>query len=72
MELTIGEQLKLLRQRAGLSQEQLGGTVELSSYTIGKIESGETSPRLEQLEAIGAALGAVVEVSIAMPSALVA
>ena len=67
MQLTLGEQIKLLRKRKGLSQEQIGNVVDLSSYTVGKIESGETSPRVDQLKLIAAALG--VELCLSLQEA---
>ena len=64
MKLTLGEQLKTLRRRAGKSQENVGGASGLSANTLGKIEADEIAPRTDQLELIVAAIGATMEIRI--------
>jgi transcriptional regulator with XRE-family HTH domain len=58
MNLTLSEQLVLLRRRRGFSQDELGSKSGISGNTVGRIESGESSPRVDQLEALGKALDA--------------
>ena len=48
--LTLGEILKLWRDRAGLTQQQLGEELELSRNTIKRYESGGV-PRWRDVEA---------------------
>ena len=55
MDLTLAEQLVLLRRRKGFSQDELGAKSGISGNTVGRIESGDSSPRVDQLEAIAAA-----------------
>jgi len=69
MTLTLGEKIKLLRLRAGLSQDDIAEITKLSSNTVGRIEAGETSPRVDQLEAIAGALGGSLVVEIALEGA---
>ena len=48
--------IKVHRDRAGLSQAELGDKVGKSLETIGRIERGKLSPGLDTLEAIATAL----------------
>lgn len=57
VKMTLGESLTLFRRRRGLSQDELGTKAGLSGNTVGRIESGENSPRIDQLEALAHALG---------------
>jgi len=52
----VGLFIKRHRDRAGLSQAELGDRVGKSLETIGRIERGKLSPSLTTLEAIAAAL----------------
>lgn len=38
----LGQKIRALRKRAGLTQEQLGGLAGVSRLTIGNIETGDT------------------------------
>jgi len=49
--LTLGEILKLWRERAGLTQRELGVLLELSRNTINRYESGGGIPRWRDVEA---------------------
>ncbi len=54
----IGERIKRLRERHGLSQRQLASMIGKDHRTLGRIESGETScDNRHTLTAIAAALG---------------
>lgn len=57
---TVGAHIKAARQKAGLSQEELAGIVKTTKSTISKYENGLRQPRIEQLQAIAAALGVSV------------
>lgn len=52
----LGEKIKALRLRNGLSQEELAERAQLSLRTIQRIESGETAPRGDTLIRLAAAL----------------
>ena len=45
------------RQRAGLTLQQLEARSGIGKSTLNRLENGQTSPRLEQLERIARALG---------------
>lgn len=47
--ILLAEQLKTLRQKQGLSQEELGKQLFISRQAISKWETGETVPDLEHL-----------------------
>ena len=49
--------IKELRQRKGISQEELAEKAGLNLRTIQRIENGETDPRGDSLKKIAAALG---------------
>jgi len=53
----IGEKLKKLRLSRGLTQEELAERTDLSRSFISQLESDKTSPSIETLEKILAALG---------------
>ena len=55
MKTTLAEQLVLLRRRKGFSQDELGAKSGISGNTVGRIEAGTASPRVDQLEALAAA-----------------
>jgi transcriptional regulator with XRE-family HTH domain len=55
--VTIGDQIRRLRQRRGLSQPALAQLAGLSRIYIAKIEAGErTSPSFPTLERVARAL----------------
>ena len=54
---TFGERLKKLRQKVGLSQEQLALVTNVSIKTIQRWEWGERQPRIEDIKALAKALG---------------
>ncbi|MGJ0204083.1 helix-turn-helix domain-containing protein [Leucobacter sp. gxy201] len=54
--VTIGKRIREIRQRLGISLEDLGELSELSWTSIGKIERGVSSPTAETLVRIGTAL----------------
>lgn len=58
--MTIGERIKTTRKAQGLSQQQLGKLLGVSSSMIGQYEIGHRNPKLETLERIADALSVTV------------
>lgn len=52
----VGLKIKLLRNKIGISQEELGFRADISKTQIGLIERGESSPTIDTLEKIAKAL----------------
>lgn len=52
----IGLKIKLLRNKLGISQEELGFRAKISKTQIGLIERGESSPTIDTLAQIARAL----------------
>ncbi|CAM4344183.1 transcriptional regulator with XRE-family HTH domain [Paenibacillus endophyticus] len=52
----IGENIRLVRQKRGLSQEQLALLAGMNTSYIGQIERGEKNPTVKTLEKIAKAL----------------
>ena len=57
MALRIGKKIRSLRQKNGLTQQELGDRCELSKGFISLLESDQTSPSLSTLEDVLTALG---------------
>lgn len=57
---TAASNIREIRERKGLSGEQLGARAGVTSSTIFDIERGRKVPRLSTLEAIAQALGVSV------------
>ena len=55
--LQIGQRIRAVRQRLGISLEDLGELAEMSWTSIGKIERGAQSPTAESLVRIATGLG---------------
>ncbi len=55
--MTIGENLKHIRTKKGLTQKRLGELCEMDAAQIRRYESGKVEPRTESLERIANALG---------------
>lgn len=53
----VGERIRTLRKKQGLSQEKLAEMIELSANYIGFIERGQRQVALDSLEKIADALG---------------
>lgn len=60
--MTIGENIKRIRQQRGLTQDELGYLVGVADTMIRKYELGIANPKPKKLEAIAYALGVNVEV----------
>lgn len=54
--MTIGERIQEARKQAGLKQAELAEKLGVAVITIGQYERDKRQPRLEQLQAIAAAL----------------
>ncbi|MCI0429615.1 MAG: helix-turn-helix domain-containing protein [Rhodospirillales bacterium] len=57
---TVGLRVKALRQRRGLSQEELAERIDRSLNAISSIERGRTLPNFTTLERLSQVLGAPV------------
>lgn len=53
----IGDNIKILRENAGLTQEQLGNLVGVSGVSIMRYEKGDREPRWDMINKIADALG---------------
>ncbi len=56
MEMTIGERISAARKRKKMSQESLGAHIGVHAATVMRIELGQSSPRIDQLEKIAGVL----------------
>lgn len=50
--IPTGEELRSLRERSGLSQAEVADRVECRRHTLSNWERGETSPAVENAEAL--------------------
>lgn len=55
---TVGRQIKLWRERAGLTQAELGARIGYSEEQVSSVERGRRAPKPEFLDAADEALGA--------------
>lgn len=53
----FGQNLKIARNRAGLTQKQVAGKADIHSNYYARVERGEENPSYETLERIIKALG---------------
>lgn len=60
--MTVGENIRRIRQERGLTLKQLGDMVGVSESYIRAYESGRRNPKLSSLEALAQALAVNVEV----------
>lgn len=68
---TIGNQIKELRERAGLTQVQLANRTGLRQPVISRLEAGSHVPTWRTLERIAHALGASVLVRLVPEDSLI-
>jgi HTH-type transcriptional regulator/antitoxin HipB len=59
----LAQQLRTLREKAGLSQEQLAKRVRTKQPSIARMENARTVPKLDLLQRVARALGAEMVVS---------
>lgn len=60
--MTVGENIRRIRQECGLTLKQLGDMVGVSEAYIRAYETGRRNPKIKSLEAIAQALAVNVEV----------
>jgi ribosome-binding protein aMBF1 (putative translation factor) len=60
----LGEQVRALREAAGLSQQQLGQRIGTSQSAIARLETAVVEPKLDTLRRIGEALDAELVVEL--------
>lgn len=65
--MKIGEQVREHRDKAMLTQDELGKKARLSGYTISRIESDQVAPRVSTIRKIAGALGIEPEELAARP-----
>ena len=65
----LAQQLKALRERAGLSQKQLAERVHTKQPSIARLEGARAWPKLDLLQRVARALGAEMIVSFRRPHA---
>lgn len=65
--MKIGEQVREHRDKAMLTQDELGKKAGLSGYTISRIESDQVAPRVSTIRKIAGALGIEPEELAARP-----
>lgn len=58
--MTIGQRIKAARERAGITQVDLGAKIGVSGVAVMRYEKDARQPRLEQLRRIALALGTTV------------
>lgn len=68
--MTTGQHIKAARERAGITQVELGDKIGVSGVAIMRYEKDTRQPRLETLQRIAAALGVPVQELIADWSAV--
>lgn len=57
----VGQNVSALRERAGLTQQQLADACEIARPRVAEIESGRFNPTVDTIQAIADALGVAVE-----------
>ena len=60
----LGQQVRTMRERAGLTQEELADRIHSTQGTIARLEAGGREPAVSTLARIAAALEARVEVRL--------
>ena len=65
--LTLGERIKQMRKRNGITQSRLGGLAGLTGDWICNIECGRRKPNVTTLSSIARALGVTTDFLIGQP-----
>ncbi|MDP9470648.1 MAG: helix-turn-helix domain-containing protein [Chloroflexota bacterium] len=68
----FGDRLRIEREAAGLTQEELAGRVQMSRPSVANIERGNQRVALHQLVAFAAAIGVEPTVLLPQPTGLAA
>lgn len=56
LHVEIGRRLRLARERAGMTQDQLAGAIRIEPATLSRYETGRGAVSLEVIERVAAAL----------------
>ncbi|RYG46035.1 XRE family transcriptional regulator [bacterium] len=67
--VSVGMVLRVMRRRRGISQSDFARRIGVSQAAVSHWESGDTAPSVEAIHAIGFALDATVEETLALASA---
>jgi HTH-type transcriptional regulator / antitoxin HipB len=59
----LGQLIKQIRKRKGLTQKELSQKMGISDSAVNKYESGKENPTLHTLRKIAAALGVELEIT---------
>ena len=70
VDMKIGENIRHARQKAGLTQKELGEKLGISQAAVGQFESDKANPKIETLQKIAAALNIKLSELVPMNSAL--
>lgn len=62
--VNIAQQIRMMRAKRKMSQDDLANSANISRVQIGKIEKGDANPSIETLTAIAAALHAKINFSL--------
>lgn len=68
--MTLGERLQQLRQRNGLSQEEVAQKLFLTRQSVSKWENGQAEPGVENLKALARLYGVTVDALVGTDDAL--
>lgn len=55
--MTTGEKIKIAREKAGLTQEELAKKIGLTKAAISRYESGQREPKISSIKKLSAAFG---------------
>ena len=59
--MDIGSKIKQLRQKASMTQEQLGASLGISAQSVSKWENGVTMPDIALLPLLSGVLGVTID-----------
>lgn len=68
--MALKDTISALRHEQGITQEQLAERLSVTRQAVSRWENGDTSPDIETLKLIAAALGVPVERVLELPSAV--
>lgn len=69
-ERNLGQKIRIARQRAGLTQEDLAGRISRTSESISNIERGLQEPGIKTVQSLAAVLGLPVSEFFEAPNSL--
>lgn len=67
MKLTIGDNIRTLRRKADLTQEELAAQIGVSCQSVSRWEQGTTYPDMELLPVLAGLFGVTVDTLLGMP-----